>query len=319
MKIVVLDGYTLNPGDLSWEDLQELGDLTVHDRVNKDDKTIIEAIGSAEVILTNKTPISAKIIKEAPNLKYIGVLATGYNVVNVKEASKRSIVVTNVPSYGTQAVAQFTFGLILELCHHIGTHNIAVKSGSWTQCSDFCFWKTPLIELEGKTLGLIGFGNIGRATAKIASAFGMQVIIHTRTPQNNTNYKFVSLETLLKQSDIVSLHCPLTPQTHEIISKPQLQLMKSSAFLINTSRGPLVNEKDLQEALENQIIAGAAVDVVSEEPIKNSNPLLKANKCIVTPHIAWASKEARQRLLNTVVNNLKNYQEGSPSNVIKDS
>lgn len=319
MNIVILDGYTLNPGDLSWESLKELGTLTVYDRVNKDEETIIKAIGAAEVILTNKTPISANVIRQAPNLKYIGVLATGYNVVDVKAATEQNITVTNVPSYGTQAVAQFTFGLILELCHHIGKHHIAVKNGEWTQCSDFCFWKTPLIELEGKTLGLIGFGSIGKATAKIAKAFGMEVIVHTRTPQENTNYEFVNLETLLTQSDIVSLHCPLTPQTREIISRSQLQLMKSSAFLINTSRGPLVNEKDLQEALEAEVIAGAAVDVVSEEPIKSTNPLLKAEKCIITPHIAWASKESRQRLLNTVVNNLKSYQLGELVNVIKDS
>jgi len=296
MEIIVLDGFTLNPGDLNWKDLEELGDVKVYDRTKILETSIIERIGTAEIIFTNKTPLPKEVLQKVPNVKYIGVLATGYNVVDVNTAKELGITVTNIPSYGTQAVAQFTFGLILELCHHIGKHNSAVKNGEWSTSPDFCFWKTPLVELSGKTIGLIGFGSIGQATAKIAEAFGMKVIVYTRTiKQGFDSVNFVSFEELLAQSDIVSLHCPLTD---------------------DTSRGPLINENDLQEALNAKIIAGAAVDVVSKEPIEPSNPLLKVENCIITPHIAWASKEARQRLLNTSVENLKAFLEGKPQNTV---
>lgn len=317
MEIIVLDGFTLNPGDLNWKDLEELGDVKVYDRTKILETSIIERIGTAEIIFTNKTPLPKEVLQKVPNVKYIGVLATGYNVVDVNTAKELGITVTNIPSYGTQAVAQFTFGLILELCHHIGKHNSAVKNGEWSTSPDFCFWKTPLVELSGKTIGLIGFGSIGQATAKIAEAFGMKVIVYTRTiKQGFDSVNFVSFEELLAQSDIVSLHCPLTDETKGIMNKASLREMKRSAFLINTSRGPLINENDLQEALNAKIIAGAAVDVVSKEPIEPSNPLLKVENCIITPHIAWASKEARQRLLNTSVENLKAFLEGKPQNTV---
>lgn len=319
MKIVVLDGYTLNPGDLSWYALEQFGDLTVYDRTVYNNNDIIKNIGDADVVFTNKTPINKEILDNTSSLKYIGVLATGYNVVDVATAKAKDITVTNVPDYSSKSVAQFTMALILELCHHIGAHNNAVQQGDWIKSKDFSFWNYPLIELAGKTIGLIGFGKIGKATAKLAEAFGMQILVYNRTiyPDfESDNLMFVGLDELLHNSDFISLHSPLTSETNHIINEASLDKMKESAFLINTSRGPLVNEQDLAKALSNGKIAGAAVDVISEEPMKEQNPLLNAKNCIITPHIAWAPKEARQRLMNTTVDNLKAFLEDKPQNVV---
>lgn len=321
MKIVVLDGYTLNPGDLSWDALQQFGEVTVYPRTAYNNKDIIKNIGIAEIVLTNKTPITEEVFKKAPNLKYIGVLATGYNVINIDAAKKYEVVVTNIPSYSTLSVAQFTMGLLLELCHHIGDHSRAVYQGEWTKSPDFSFWNSPLIELHGKTMGIIGFGSIGQATAKIAQAFGLKVIIYTRTPRPklaSESCTFLSFNELLDNSDIISLHCPLTAKTQGIINQETIKRMKDGVMLINTSRGPLIVEKDLKEALNNNKISGAAIDVVSSEPINADNPLLGAKNCIITPHIAWAPKEARQRLMDTAIKNLKAYLNHAPKNVVSD-
>lgn len=321
MKIVVLDGYTLNPGDLSWDALQQFGEVTVYPRTAYNNKDIIKNIGIAEIVLTNKTPITEEVFKKAPNLKYIGVLATGYNVINIDAAKKYEVVVTNIPSYSTLSVAQFTMGLLLELCHHIGDHSRAVYQGEWTKSPDFSFWNSPLIELHGKTMGIIGFGSIGQATAKIAQAFGLKVIIYTRTPRPklaSESCTFLSFNELLDNSDIISLHCPLTAKTQGIINQETIKRMKDGVMLINTSRGPLIVEKDLKEALNNNKISGAAIDVVSSEPISADNPLLGAKNCIITPHIAWAPKEARQRLMDTTIKNLEAFLNHAPKNVVSD-
>ncbi|GGZ92776.1 D-2-hydroxyacid dehydrogenase [Algibacter mikhailovii] len=319
MKIVVLDGYTLNPGDLSWDLFEALGELTVYDRTPMDSTTILNNIGDAEIVFTNKTPLNENTISRAPNVKYIGVLATGYNVVDIISARKQNITVTNIPAYSTLAVAQFTMALLLEMCHHIGDHATAVSNGAWSNCPDFSFWNSPLIELNGKTLGIIGFGNIGQATAKIAQAFGLKVITYSRTiqPENETvNCKYVSLDELLNNSDIISLHCPLNEDTKGIINKSNIEKMKDGVMLINTSRGPLIIEEDLKDALNSNKISGAGIDVVSMEPILPNNPLLKAKNCIITPHIAWAPKEARKRLVNTAIKNLESFLKGEPINVV---
>ena len=319
MKIVVLDGYTLNPGDISWSALEELGDVTIYDRTAYDSKSIKKNIGDAAIVFTNKTPLNEEILAEVPTVKYIGVLATGFNVVAIEAAKRHNITVTNIPDYSSGAVAQFTMALLLELCHHIGAHHNSVKKGDWVSSKDFSYWNSPLIELAGKTIGLIGFGKIGKATAKLAIAFGLKVLVYNRTKYNefeNENLQFVTLDTLLKKSDFVSLHCPLNNQTEGIINADNLVKMKKSAMLINTSRGPLVVEKDLAAALNSNIIAAAAVDVISEEPMQKDNPLLNARNCIITPHIAWASKEARLRLMDTAVGNLKAFIENSPKNVV---
>jgi len=319
MKIIVLDGYTLNPGDLSWVGLENLGDLTVYDRTTNNDQQIIEAIADAEIIFTNKTPLSKEVLQKVPSIKYIGVLATGYNIVDVKTAKKMGVVVTNVPSYSTTAVAQMTLALLLEMCHHVGEHNLAVKRGEWTTSKDFCFWNFPLIELEGKTLGIIGFGQIGQATAKLAQAFGMNILTSgsRKRPELETDTcKYTTLDELLKLSDIISLHCPLTEQTEGIINKSNISKMKDGAFIINTSRGPLVIEQDLKDALNSGKIAGAAVDVVSVEPIVKENELLKAKNCIITPHIAWAPLESRARLMEIAVKNLELFIKGNAVNVV---
>ncbi|MBD0824080.1 D-2-hydroxyacid dehydrogenase [Aestuariibaculum marinum] len=318
-KIVVLDGYTLNPGDLSWAGIEQFGDLKVYDRTGFDSNTIIEAIGDAEIVFTNKTPLPAEVLKRASNIKYIGVLATGYNVVDVVAAKALGITVTNIPSYGTTAVAQFTMALLLELCHHIGAHNQAVQSGEWTKSVDFCFWNSPLIELEGKTMGIIGFGRIGQATAKMAQAFGLNILAYSRTPKpefESETLKFVELDELLAKSDVISLHCPLFEETEGMINNTNINKMKDGVMLINTSRGGLVIEADLAEALNSGKISGAAVDVVSKEPISADNPLLKAKNCIITPHIAWATKAARTRLMATAVNNLESFLNGKSVNVV---
>jgi len=319
MKIVVLDGYTLNPGDLSWEGLEKFGDLTVYDRTEKVTSEITRAIGSSEVIFTNKTPLSKEVLELIPSVKYIGVLATGFNVVDIVAAKRFGITVTNIPTYGTTAVAQFTFALILELCHHVGDHSHAVKNGEWSKCPDFCFWNTPLIELAGKTLGIIGFGRIGQATAKVAMAFGMKVLYHDVTKISGIDgvqCQYADLDDLFARSDIISLHCPLFDSTKGIINKANISKMKTGAMIINTSRGPLVVEKDLTEALNSGKLAGAALDVVSMEPIEMENELFRAKNCLITPHIAWAPKESRLRLMNTAVENLNAYLKGTPQNVV---
>ncbi len=319
MKIVVLDGYTLNPGDLNWDGVKQFGELTVHDRTGFAPENVIKTIGDAEVIFTNKTPLPKAVLEKVPSVKYIGVLATGYNVVDTAAAKELGIKVTNIPTYGTTAVAQFSMALLLELCHHVGAHAEAVKNGDWTNCVDFCFWNYPLIELAGKNLGLIGFGRIGQATAKVAQAFGLNILAYD-SYQNpaleSDTCKYVSLDELLAQSDFISLHCPLMDSTMGIINKDTIARMKDGVMIINTSRGPLVVEQDLCDALNSGKVAGAAVDVVSAEPIAASNPLLQAKNCIITPHIAWAPKESRSRLMNIAADNLAAFIIGSPVNVV---
>ncbi|MGL1886545.1 MAG: D-2-hydroxyacid dehydrogenase [Reichenbachiella sp.] len=319
MKIVILDGYTANPGDLSWTALEAIGAVKVIDRTSKDHQSIIDAIGNAEAILTNKTPLPKEVLTQTSSVKYIGVLATGYNIVDTTAAADLGITVTNIPDYSSQSVAQFTLGLLLELCHHIGDHNQSVKNGDWENSKDFSYWNSPLIELAGKTLGIIGMGTIGQATTKIAQAFGLNILFSTRTPKpelENESCKAVSLDKLFAQSDFISLHCPLTPDTQHLINKDSIDKMKEGVMIINTSRGPLVHEQDLSDALNAGKVAAAAVDVVSVEPIDPNNPLLKANNCIITPHIAWAPKEARQRLIQIATDNLKAYQDNKPVNVV---
>jgi glycerate dehydrogenase len=317
MKIVILDGYTLNPGDLSWDALNKLGDVIIYDRTPTDQ--IVDRCLGANIILTNKTPLDEVALNQLPDLKYIGVLATGYNIINTDVCKQRGIIVSNVPGYGTGAVAQFVFALLLELCLHVQKHSDAVMNGKWARSADFCFWDYPLIELAGKTIGIIGFGTIGQKVADIAAAFDMNVIASSRTQTNQShrkNFKWVSLDELLQQSDMISIHCPLTPETLGLINAENLKKMKSSVFLINTSRGPIINDADLADALNNNIIAGAGIDVLSKEPPPADNPIFTAKNCIITPHIAWAAKEARVRLMNTVVSNLKAFMDGVPVNVV---
>ncbi|NLX04813.1 MAG: D-2-hydroxyacid dehydrogenase [Phycisphaerae bacterium] len=317
MKIVVLDGFTLNPGDLSWAALEQLGDLTVHDRTPADH--ILARAAGAAILLTNKTPLTAQTIRALPDLQYIGVLATGYNVVDVQAAADRDIPVTNVPTYGTHSVAQLTFALLLELCHHVQAHSDAVRRGQWSASRDFCFWNSPLIELADKTIGIIGFGRIGRQVAQIADALGMAVLAADRVknpPPTLRRFAWAEIPDLLANADVVSLHCPLFPETQGLINRQTLDRMKPSAFLLNTSRGPLIVEQDLADALAAGRIAGAAVDVLSAEPPPPNNPLLAAKNCLVTPHIAWATREARQRLMHTAVENLRAFLAGNPVNVV---
>jgi glycerate dehydrogenase len=311
MNIVVLDGYTLNPGDLSWAGLSELGALKVYDRTEAGE--IIPRASGAEIVFTNKTPITEETLSACPNIKFIGVLATGYNVVDVEAARARGIPVTNIPTYGTAAVAQMVFALLLELCHHVGAHAKAVSDGRWSASKDFCFWDFPLIELAGKTLGLIGYGRIGQATARIARALGMEVLAYDPFGEDDS---LVTLDELLRRSDVISLHCPLFPETRGIICRDNLMKCKRGALLINTARGPLVVEEDMREALISGQLAGAAVDVVSTEPIRPDNPLLTAPNILITPHIAWAPRESRQRLMDIAVANLRAFLAGAPENVV---
>lgn len=317
MKIVVLDGYTLNPGDLSWDGLKSLGEVEIYDRTPKD--KIVERSKEADIVLTNKTPLSKETIKQLTSLKFISVLATGYNIVDIEAAKNNGIVVSNVPGYGTMSVVQLTFALLLELCHHVQRHSDAVMNGKWTKSPDFSFWDYPLIELAGKTIGIIGFGDIGQKVADAAAAFGMNVIAFSRTQTDQShrnNFRWVTKDQLFEEADVVSLHCPLTPQTEGIINKGSLKVMRSSAFLINTSRGPLIVEQDLADALNGGIIAGAGVDVLSTEPPSATNPLLAAKNCIITPHIAWATKEARERLMRVTLDNILAFQNKKPVNVV---
>jgi len=317
MKIVVLDGYTLNPGDLIWDRIKKHGDTVIYDHTPYD-KTVERAKG-AEIVFTNKTPLGEKELSQLDGLKYIGVLATGYNVVDIEAAKRRNIVVTNVPTYGTKSVAQMTFALILEMTQHVQRHSDAVHNGDWTNCRDFCFWNYPLIELDGKTMGIIGFGRIGQAVADLAEAFGMNVLAYDIYKSDQTgrkNFKWAELDEIFTQSDIVSLHCPLFPETKGIINRDNLKKMKKTAFLVNTSRGPLVVDEDLADALNNDVIAGAALDVLSVEPPKKDNPLLTAKNCIITPHIAWATKEARARLMDIAADNLEAFLAGKIINAV---
>ena len=311
MKIVILDGYTENPGDLSWEGFEKLGELEVYDFTEPE--LIDQRIAGAEVVYTNKTPLTRQTIEKAASLKFIGVLATGYNVVDVAAAKERGIPVSNIPTYGTAAVAQYVFALLLEICHHVAHHAGAVNQGRWTSCRDFCFWDYPLIELAGKTLGIIGYGRIGQATAKIARGFGMNVIAYDSFVKAE---ECVPLDELLSRSDVISLHCPLFPETQGIINSATIAKMKDGVILINTSRGPLVVEADLAAALKSGKVYAAACDVVSTEPIKADNPLLGLENCFITPHIAWAPKESRQRLMDIAVDNLAAYVKGEPVNVV---
>lgn len=318
MKIVVLDGYTENPGDLSWDEIGKFGELTVYDRTPLDEEEIIRRIGDCEVVFTNKTPITASIIDACPTMKYISVLATGYNVVDYNYARTKNIPVSNVPAYGTMGVAQFAIALLLEICHHIAHHDQAVKEGRWENNKDFCFWDYPLIELAGKTIGIVGFGNIGKQTGRIAKAMGMNVLAYTRTirEEDKDLATFVDLDTLLAQSDVISLHCPLFPETSGMINKENIAKMKDGVILINNGRGGLVVEQDLADALNSGKVLAAGLDVVITEPIKGDNPLLTAKNCIITPHISWAAKECRQRIMDRSVSNLAAYISGTPECVI---
>ncbi len=315
MKIVVLDGYTLNPGDLSWEDWKSLGDFTYYDRTEPDD--IISRIGISEAVITNKTPITEEILEACPSVKYIGVLATGYNVVDGDAAAARGIPVCNIPSYGTDAVAQFVFALLLNICHRVQDHSRSVHEGRWSQSVDFCYWLTPQTELAGKTMGIIGYGRIGRATAKIARAFGMDVLAYSRSRKEKygrDDVFFASLEDVLSRSDVISLHCPLFPETEGLINRDAIGKMKEGVILINTARGGLVVEQDLADGLNRGKIRAAGLDVVSTEPIGEDNVLLRAKNCFITPHIAWAPLESRARLMKIAVDNLKAFMEGKAIN-----
>ena len=318
MNIVVLDGYTLNPGDLTWKDLESLGKCTVYDRSAPEE--VVPRAKDAEIVLTNKTVLSSDTIKQLTKMKYIGVLATGYNIVDVEAAHNLNIPVTNVPTYSTQSVAQIVFAHLLNLAEHITHHTQTVKSGRWTSSPDFSYWDTPLIEIAGLTMGIIGFGRIGQATAKLALAFGMNIIFYDiATPTSiPEGCKSAGLDDIFSTSDVISLHCPLTPGTKKIINRKSLGLMKKTAFLINTSRGPLVDEQALADALNNNIIAGAGLDVLSEEPPGENNPLLKARNCYITPHIAWATIAARKRLLQVAVDNVASFLESKPRNVVNE-
>lgn len=317
MKIVILDGNALNPGDLSYGPLLELGDVTIYEGTDTTEEAIAR-IGDSEIVLVNKVPITEEILAACPNIRLICVQATGYNIVDCQACAKRGIPVTNVPTYGTDAVAQFTMALILEMCHRIGLHNHSVHEGQWCESDTFCYWLTPQMELAGKTLGILGFGRIGRAVGKLAKAFGMKVIAYNRSQcgEGRAIAEYVDLDTLFAKSDILSLHCPLTAETDAIINAETLSKMKDGAMLVNTARGGLVVEEDLVAALDSGKLRYAAVDVVSQEPMLPDNPLLKTRKCVITPHIAWAPIESRQRLLDTVVENIRAFQAGTPQNVV---
>lgn len=313
MKITILDGFAVNPGDLNWDILAPYGEVTVYDRTDSNEESIAR-IGDSEIVLVNKTPLPASVIEACPSIRLIGMLATGYNIVDVDCARKHGIPVCNVPCYSTDSVAQFAIALLLEVCHHCGRHNSLVHEGAWTSCQDFCLWTTPQIELAGKTLGIIGYGRIGQKTAEIAKALGMKVIAFSRSC--NADAEYVDLNTLLRESDVISLHCPLFPETKEIISRDNIAKMKDGVILINTARGALLDEQAVADALASGKIRGTAVDVTTVEPIRKDNPLLSAPNCIITPHMAWTPIEARTRLLNTVRDYIKAFCEGHPIHVV---
>lgn len=318
MDIVVLDGYTVNPGDLSWDKLKEFGNLTVYDRSTGGTQQVIQRIGKAEIVYTNKTPITKEIMDACPGIRLISLLATGYNVVDYLYAKEKGILVTNVPAYGTASVAQFAIALLLEICHHIGHHSNSVHAGNWEHSIDWCYWDYPLMELEGKNLGIVGFGRIGQATGRIAKALGMNILAFDSHPNESGGEiaEYVSFDALLKHSDVIALHCPLFPETAGIINRESIAKMKDGVIILNNSRGPLIVEQDLADALNSGKVAAAGLDVVSTEPIQNSNPLLRAKNCIITPHISWAPKESRQRILDCAAANLKAYMENAPINVV---
>lgn len=318
MKIVILDGYTVNHGDLSWDGLKEFGELTVYDRTPKDLSEIVRRIGDAEIVLENKINMSRELMDACPNLRYIGEIATGYNNVDIAAAKEKGIIVTNIPAYSTASVAQLTIALLLEICHHTAHHNDLVHQGAWTSCPDTMFYDHtwPLIELAGKTLGIIGFGQIGQSVAKIARALGMNVIAYSRSvrEEGKALAEYVTLDELLKTADVISLHCPLFPETKGIICKESIAKMKDGVIILNTSRGPLINEADLAEALRSGKVYAAGMDVVSEEPMRDDNPLLTAPDCFITPHMAWMPTEARSRLIDIAVSNVRAWISGSPIN-----
>ena len=320
MRIVVLDGYTENPGDLSWDGLNALGEVTVYDRTSlTDPEEAIERIGDAEIVVTNKTPITRKVLDACAGVRYITLLATGYNVVDVDYARTKGIDVSNVPTYGTDSVSQMAIALLLELCHHVGHHDQAVHEGRWERCIDWCFWDYPLVELAGKTMGIIGFGRIGHRTGQIAKALGMCVLAndsHENPACKEEGFAYVDRDTLYGKSDVVVLHCPAFPDTVGMINKNSISRMKDWVLLVNNSRGPLVVEQDLADALNQGKVGGAALDVVSTEPIKGDNPLLKAKNCIITPHMSWGAKEARQRIMDTTCDNIKAFLERKTQNVV---
>ncbi len=315
MNIVVLDGYTLNPGDLSWDRIKELGNCTVYDRTPHE--LTVERAKYADAVYTNKVILNLEILEQLPTLKFIGVLATGYNVVDIDAAKRAGITVTNIPAYSTDSVAQMVFSHILHFVQNVAVHAQSVDAGDWSKSIDFAYWKTPQTELAGKTLGIIGFGQIGQAVAKIGLAFGMKVIFNNRSKkETGLTAKQVDLDTLLNESDFISINCPLTPENAGFINKDSIRKMKPGAFLVNTGRGPLIHEQDLADALNNGRIAGAGLDVLATEPAKKDNPLIGAKNCFITPHIAWATLEARSRLMRIAVENLKSYLSGTPQNVV---
>lgn len=319
MKIVVLDGYTENPGDLSWAELEKLGQLTVYDRTAYEESPlIVQCIGDAEVIVTNKTPISRQTLDQCPNLKLIAVLATGYNVIDCAAAREKGVSVVNVPTYGTASVSQYSIALLLEICHHIGHHDQSVHAGNWANNADWCYWDYPLMELEGKTMGIIGFGRIGQAEGRIARALGMRVLAYDLYPNDSGRAigAYVDLDTLYRQADVISLHCNLTPENTRMINKDSIAKMKDGAILINNARGQLIDEQDVADALNCGKLAAAGLDVVYTEPIRADNPLLGAKNCIITPHISWAPKESRQRIMDTTVENIRAFFAGHPQNVV---
>ena len=320
MKIVVLDGYTLNPGDNPWDEIGKLGELKVYDRTAP--HQVLERVSEAEIILTNKMQLSAETLRQLPRLRFISVMATGHNIVDIAAAGERGVPVSNVPEYGTDSVAQFAFAMLLELCHYVGSHDIAVKAGDWSASPDWSFWKTPQILLTGKKMGIVGFGRIGRRVGELAHAFGMEVLAFDvqkgETPAYSP-FHWRSQRDLFAEADVVSLHCPQTPDNTGFVNRDLISLMKKGAFFINAARGGLVNESDLAEALNNERIAGAAIDVVSIEPIRSDNPLLTARNCLITPHIAWASLSARQSLMRATIKNIKAFLSGSPINVVNGS
>ena len=319
MKIVVLDGYAENPGDLSWAPLEALGEVTVYDRTSlTDEEETIVRLSGAEIAVTNKTPITRRVIDACPRLRYITMLATGYNVVDAAYAREKGIPLSNIPAYGTAAVGQFAIALLLEICHHAAHHSGTVHAGKWAACADWCYWDYPLIELDGKTMGIIGFGRIGQQTGRIARALGMRVLACGSHPSDSGRAiaDYVELDALLAASDVIALHCPLFPETEGIINRETIRKMKDGVILLNNSRGPLVVEQDLADALNSGKVYAAGLDVVSTEPIREDNPLLTAKNCIITPHISWAPRESRQRIMDTAAQNIRAYLDGAPINVV---
>lgn len=319
MKIVVLDGYCLNPGDLDWKGLEALGECIVYDRTSLTDmEEVISRIGDADIVYTNKTPMPREVFEKCPNIRFVGVLATGYNVVDVNTAKEKGIPVANIPTYGTASVGQFAIALLLEICHHVGHHNQVVHEGKWESNPDWCFWDYPLIELAGKTMGIIGFGRIGQTTGRIARALGMNVIAYDEyeSGAGRALAEYTALDALFARSDVIALHCPLLPSTQGIINRENIAKMKDGVIILNNARGPLIVEQDLADALNSGKVYAAGLDVVSTEPIRGDNPLLKAKNCLITPHISWAPKESRQRLMEIAADNLRRFLEGSPVNVV---